>query len=174
MDGNAAMGHIGGKRQAIGFTLTEVLVAVVVGLLVLAGVHRIFISGLTTQTTTSLQMEVNRAAQVAIDDMAARLRGSSAVVDADPDRVAFTDQNGNNVRYWVSNRNLYRAINASNYTGGMKMAGDVSELQFLYYIQYPGTPAPSEAEAKQVVVLLEIERGGHSARLRSSVRLRNK
>ena len=95
----------GGRGSA--FTLIELLVAVLLGLLMLAGLHRIFVAGLKTQNTTSLQSEANRKAQVAMDEMISRLRGASEVKDASENRIWFIDQEDNNCRYWLDGGTLY-------------------------------------------------------------------
>ncbi|UCC67369.1 MAG: hypothetical protein JSV79_09570 [Armatimonadota bacterium] len=163
------------KTRLAGFTFIEVLVAVIVGLLVLAGLHRVFVSGVTTQRTTSLQTEVNRKAQVAMDDMASRLRGSAGVVEAGADKIWFVDQDENNVRYWVNDATLYRYRSADpgSYSGGERMATNVSHLGFEYYDDNGGPTAVAD-EAASVTAELVVERAGHSARLRSAVTLRNK
>jgi len=161
--------------KAGGFTLTELLVAALVGLLVLAGLHRILVAGLATQNMTSLQTEVNRRAQVAMDDMVDRLRGSSGVVDGEAERVWFVDQDEQNVRYWVDEGTLwrYRGVNTGSYSGGVRVAGDVLEARFEYFDR-SDQPVADPAEAEKVVVQLEVAQGGYSAWTQSSVRLRNK
>lgn len=163
------------RRRARGFTLPEVLVAVLVGLLVLAGVHRVFVAGLTTQTTTSLQTEVNRKAQVGMDDIIMRLRGGSSVVDAQADRIHFVDQNENNCRYWVEEGQLrrYCAAAAGAYSGGIRVASDITQLQFDYFNR-DGQPAATADETARAEVTLEVTKQGQNALLRSAVRLRNK
>jgi len=163
------------RTRFAGFSLVEVLVAVLVGLLVLAGLHRVFVAGLTTQQTTSLQTEVNRKAQVAMDDMISRLRGSSGAVEAQPNRVWFIDQDNNNVRYWVNDGTLYRyrSPDPGSYSGGVRLATNVSHIGFEYYDENH-QPASVADQACSVVVELVVERGAHSARLRSAVALRNK
>ncbi len=161
--------------RSTGFSLVEVLVAVLVGLLVLAGLHRVFVAGLTTQQVTSLQSEVNRKAQVAMDDMISRLRGSSGVVEAQPNRVWFIDQDDNNVRYWVSDGALYRyrSSDPGGYSGGIRLTTDVSLIGFEYYDDNH-QPASAADQVSSVVVELVVERAAHSARLRSAVNFRNK
>jgi len=158
--------------RARGFTFVEVLVSLVVGLLVLVGVHRLFVSGLKGQTATSLQTELNRKAQVALDDMIFWLRGSQDVLEGAADRVYFTDQSGDHtVRYWVSGGKLYRAQDSSHYSGGEVLASDVSQLVFSYQ-GLQGMPV-EPARAKVVGIQLQVGREGHSAWLKSSVKLRN-
>ena len=173
MDEMTRMRNMKGVRRAPGFTLVEVLVAVVVGLLVLVGVHSIFVGGLKTQTTTSLQMEVNRKAQLAMDDLTDRLRGGSAVVEAYSDKIVFTDQDGNNVRYWLNSGKLYRVLNAASYSGGIPVASNVSEFA-LEYRDLNGQPAATAAAAAQVIARVKVERERHSCLLRSGARLRNR
>ena len=163
------------SRAAPGFTLTELLVALFIGMLVLAGVNRIFLAGITTQNTTSLQTEVNRKAQVGLDSIVSKLRGSSGVIDASPSRIWFLDQEGRNCRFWLNGGALYRysGVSAGSYTGGERLASDVKQLQFTYQDR-SGAAATQADVVYTVVVLLEIERERHSARLQSAVRLRNK
>lgn len=162
-------------RTAVGFTLTELLVTLFVGLLVLAGVHRIFVAGVKTQNTTSLQSEVNRKAQVAMDDMISKLRGASEVIDASSNRIWFVDQDEKNCRYWVTDGTLHRYWDtaAGSYSGGMPLATDVVEMSF-EYLDRDGQPAPTADAAYTVSVVLHVERASHSARIESAVRLRNK
>ena len=185
------MGHIGntkwlGRGRSGGFTLTEALVAVAVGLLVLVGIHRIFVTGLGSETTTSLQMEVNRNAQVAMDDMMDRMRGGRTVVSASGDRIAFADQEGADVCYWVANRALYRAANIT-FTNGVPVASDVSALSFIYrnrYGQQITNLSDAPAQAVTVEVSLAVAKDNYpyqaksalrySSQLRSAARFRNK
>lgn len=185
------MRHIGTKRQSIpgragGFTLMEVLVAVVIGLLVLVGIHRVFVAGLSSETTTSLQTEVNRKAQVAMDEMIDRLRGGRTVVGAYADRIAFTDQEGAYCCYWVANRTLYRAANTT-FTSGTALATDVQALGFAYrnkYGQQVTDLSQAPAQAVTVEASLTVARDNYayqaksalrySSQLRSAARLRNK
>ncbi len=175
MDARLGMRNLTSEGGNSGFTLTELLVGLLVGLLVLAGMHRIFVAGLKTQNTTSLQTEVNRKAQVAIDDMISKLRGSSEVIDNAPERIWFLDQDGNNCRFWVNAGTLYRYLgeSAGSYSGGVPLATNVSQIQ-LEYLDPDGQPAASADAVCTVAVLLEVERAAHVARLRSAVRLRNK
>ena len=175
MDLKLRMRNLGSAGADRGFTLIELLVGLLVGLLVLAGVHRIFVAGVKTQNTTSLQTEVNRKAQVAIDNMVSKLRGSSEVLDASPGRIWFIDQDGKNCRYWLSEGTLYRYLgeSAGNYSGGVPLASNVSQMQF-EYLDQDGQPAASADAVYSVRVLLHVERSSHVAELRSAARLRNK
>jgi type II secretory pathway pseudopilin PulG len=175
MDATPVMRNLRHGTKTGAFTLTEVLVAILVGLLVLAGVHRIFVAGIKTQNTTSLQTEVNRKAQVAMDDMISRLRGASGVVDASPNRIWFVDQEDRNCRYWVNEGTLrrYCGVASGNYSDGVALATDVAELQIDYFDR-DGQPTATDDAAHSVTVLLQLDRSRHSARLQSAVRLRNK
>lgn len=162
-------------RGSSGFSLIEMLVAIVVGLLVLAGAHRIFVAGITTQNVTSLQTEVNRKAQVAMDDVISRLRGSSGVAEALPERIWFVDQDEWNVRYWVSEGKLYRYRGTAegSYSNGTLLASSTSHLSFAYYDE-DGQVTADAGAVRQVAAELHVERAGHLARLASAVWLRNK
>ena len=175
MDLKPGMRNLGSAGARRGFTLVELLVGLIVGLLVLAGVHRIFVAGVKTQNTTSLQTEVNRKAQVAIDNMVSKLRGSSEIKESLPGRIWFIDQDGKNCRYWLSEGTLYRYLgeSAGNYSGGVPLASDVSQMQ-LEYLDRDGQPAASADAVYSVRILLHVERSSHVAELRSAVRLRNK
>jgi hypothetical protein len=165
----------GGRRAGSGFTLTELLVALLVGFLVLAGVHQVFMAGLTTQNTASLQTEVDRKAQTGADRIVSSLRGSSGISDAAASRIWFLDQEGRNCRFWVSDGTLrrYRGVSAGSYSGGERLATDINTLQFTYRDRSGAITTQADL-ACSVDVLLEVERAAHSARLQSTVRLRNK
>jgi len=170
MYGKRLIRNLPGVSRCRGFTLIELLVASIVGLLVLAGVHRIFVAGLTTQNITSLESEVNRRAQVAMDDMMDRLRGSYGVREAGLDRIWFLDQDQYDVCYRIQSGKLYRS---GSYSGGIPVASDVSQLRFSYY-DANGQATSDVSRIVRVVAALEVARGGQSARLESAVRLRNK
>lgn len=174
------------RTASAALTLTEVLVAVVVGLMVLAGLHRIFVAGLTAESATSLEATSNRNAQVGMDHLLDRMRGAYLVTDASPHRITFrdVDQSGQ-VRthyYWVgTNRVLYYSLTA--YSNGVKVADEVSQMT-LTYLDSSGQPAASADRAARVIVGLSVEarEGVRDASLPrksttdlvSSVRLRNK
>lgn len=167
-----------------GFTLVEVLVTILIGLLVMVGLHQMFVGSLKAETTTSLQTDLDRAAQVAMDDILYWLRGTGpcplledptnyGIREGLADHIYFTDQTGaNTLRYWLASGKLYRAFNASKYTGGTVLASDVSRLVFGYQDKQGQPALPSDA--KIVTIQIEIKRSSHSALLSSSVRLRNK
>ncbi|MFB3880471.1 MAG: PilW family protein [Armatimonadota bacterium] len=68
---------------APGFTLVEALVAIIIAVLVMYGVHQVFVAGLTTQTTTSSQADVDRRAQVAMDEITSMLRQAAPSISGD-------------------------------------------------------------------------------------------
>jgi type II secretory pathway component PulJ len=187
------MRHIG----ISGFTLAEMLVAMLVGLLVLVGVQHIFTAGLTTQTTTSSQMEVDRRAQIAMDEITSLLRQASqsilyhqpAILDdfdpQHPDRIHFAaapgpdlepakDQNGydQDVHYWVENGSLKRKIGGSGYTGGRVLASGVTNLGFTFYDAH-GNITSDRRQTIRVGIALTIQDGKNWSVVQSSVRLRN-
>jgi prepilin-type N-terminal cleavage/methylation domain-containing protein len=180
-----------------GFTLVEMLVAVLVGLLVMAGLHQMFVSGLTAQTTTSSQMEIDRRAQVAMDEITSTLRQASPslltlqppILDnfdtQHPDRVhcaaapaanlePATDGSGNaqDVRYWVAGGSLYRKIGGSGYTGGSALATGVTKMAFTFY-DAAGNVTNDRAQTVRVGASLMIQDGANWSVIGSTVRLRN-
>ncbi|MFB3880591.1 MAG: PilW family protein [Armatimonadota bacterium] len=162
-------------KASRGFTLTELLVSLLVGCMVLAGVHSIFIAGISTQRTSSLQTEMNRKAQVGLDSITSKLRGSSGVIDASASRIWFLDQEGRNCRFWCTNGELrrYCGVSAGSYSGGERVATDVKSLQFTYRDR-AGNPATRADLVYSVAASFEVEKAGHSTRLQSVIRLRNK
>jgi hypothetical protein len=110
-----------------------------------------------------------------MDDMVDRLRGSSGVIDGEPERIWFVDQDEQNVRYWVEEGTLrrYRGVDPGSYSGGIRVARNVLQSRFEYFDR-SDQPVADPAEAEKVVVQLEVAQGGYSAWTQSSVRLRNK
>jgi Tfp pilus assembly protein PilW len=161
------------------------LVAILIGVMVLAGVHHIFVSGLTTQTTTSTQIEASADAQVAMDEMMDRLRGAYSISDlahlngsTTVNAIAFSDLDTSGAqrvwRYWRgTDAKLYRSLNTSGYSGGIAAATDVQQLVFDARDQNGNaTATPSQAIA--VVVSLTVKKGNASLDLVSRVRHRNR
>jgi len=177
MDLKLRIRNLSSERVSVGFTLMELLVALLVGLLVLEGVHRIFVAGLTTQYTTSTQTEVNRKAQIGIDSVVSKLRGSSEVKkDSAANRICFLDQEGHNIRFWLDGGSLvYRDWGASDgsYTGGTPVASNISVFDLDYYDEN-GQPTSIAGNVYSASVELEVKESRQSARLRSAVRLRNR
>jgi hypothetical protein len=128
---------------------------------------------LSTENTTSLQTEVNRKAQVAIDDIISRLRGGSLVLEGYTDSISFIDEDGNTVHYWLEGGRLLRNLEGGAPPPTVPLASDVSQLGFEYYVRR-GEPATTAGEAGLVAVSLEVTRERHSCLLRSAVKLRNK
>lgn len=171
------MRHIG-TRRAGGFTLVEALVVAVVGLLVLVGVHRVFVAGVGSQTTTAFQTEVTSKAQGALHEMVeggvwadttpsdpndreelcGGLRGARRITHGGVDRVSFEDRTGKVWRFYVSDRTLYRTDNPTGYSGGQPLCTDVERLSFAYYGfnaatgQYEQITDPAEVPTKAVRV----------------------
>lgn len=176
MDLKLRIRNLSSERVSVGFTLMELLVALLVGLLVLEGVHRIFVAGLTTQYTTSTQTEVNRKAQIGIDSVVSKLRGSSEVKDAAANRIWFLDQDGNNCRFRLENGTLFFrdwGASSGSYTGGTPVASDISVFDLDYYDEN-GQPTSIAGNVYSASVELEVKESRQSARLRSAVRLRNR
>lgn len=198
MDAGSRMRHI----DNWGFTLAEMLVAMLVGLLVVSGVYQLFVAGLTTQTTTSSQVELDRKAEVAMDDIAFRLRqggrsilyNTPAILDdwdsQHPDRIHFAappgadlepvpDPSGQpqEVRYWLNGHALMRKIGGSGYSGGVAAASDVQQLSFTFYA-YDGStgqlvPTTLAAQTVAVKALLTLQDGTTTSELESTIKLRN-
>lgn len=192
MDARVRIRHI----RSNGFTLSEMLVALVVGLLVLIGIHQIFVSSLTAQTTTSSQMEVDRRAQVAMDEITSMLRQASPsikeltsaiLVDYDaahPDRIDFAGPPGTDLeppkdddkgdiihyRYWLDSDALKRSIGGSGYTG--VLATGVTKLEFTFY-NVAGSVISDKTKTVRVGITLAIQDGRNWSVVRSAVRLRN-
>ena len=186
------------RRPCGGFTLIEMLVAVLVGLLVLVAVHGVFLASLTAERTTSSQTEVDRRAQVAMDEITSWLRHASPSIllntrpildDYDTlhrDRIHFAaapgadlepieDQAGldQDVRYWVNNGSLMRKVGGTDdYTGGVVLAKGVTELRFTFY-DVGGNAVTQAAQTVSVGVTLRIQDGTNWSLLQSAVRLRN-
>lgn len=208
MDAPLRIRHIAKRGTAIalcgrsGFTITEVLVALFIGLLILVGLHQMFVAGVSTEVTTSSQMEVDRKVQVAMDDIASRLRqaapsiltGARAILSdfdsAHPDRIDFAGPPGDNLepprdasgniihnRYWLNSGAVMRKIGGNGYTGGDQLADGAKSLAFQFYSRDPVTsqltPTTLAAQTVAVRVSLTIRDGKITSTLQSTVSLRN-
>ena len=158
------------------------LVSLILGLTILVGVYKVLSGGIMTQTTVLAQQEINRKAQVGMDEMVRILRGASQIQDAGTNRIAVTDQDGNSVRFYLSGAQLMKVVNGSSYSGGQSIASDITSLNFTYYALDTGTgarlalptPPPDLSQVKEVGVQLTAGQTGYVITLSSAARMRNK
>jgi len=175
-----------------GFALVEMLV----GLVVMAGLHQMFVSSLTAQTTTSSQMEADRRTQVAMAETTSALRQASPsglllaspiLADRDPthpDRIDCAGPRGadteppkgsgdvTHYRYWLDSGALKRSIGGSNYTGGSVLTTEVTKPAFTFY-DAAGNVSSKRTQTVRAGVGLTIQDGSSWSVVGSAVRLRD-
>lgn len=189
--------------KATGFTLVEMLVAIVVGLLLLIGIHKILVAGIGTQGVTSSQADVDRRAQVAMDDITFMLRQASPstlfntkaiLADYDParpDMITFAGPPGDDAeppidpatqrviayQYRLESGKLWRKRSVPGHTfEDVPVVTGVTALSFEFYrIDQNGQPVPTQLARDTVGVDLSItlRDGNITSTLRSSAKLRN-
>jgi prepilin-type N-terminal cleavage/methylation domain-containing protein len=135
-----------------GFTLAELLVAVSVLGLVMAGVFVLQREGQEAYLLGSSRVETQQNARVALDLMTRELRsaGSITTIASSPD-IRFVDQSGNTIRYcWSSSQTDCVSSGQLNYIGRkfntdptQCLTGGVQSLVLTYYdkssVLYTGT-----------------------------------
>lgn len=102
-----------------GFTLTELLVAVAVMTLVMAGVFVLQREGQEAYLLGSNRVETQQNARVALDLMTRELRSATSIttIASSPD-ITFVDQSGNTIRYcWSSSQTDCVSSGQLNYIG---------------------------------------------------------
>ena len=165
-------------RGRDGFTLPEALVALILGLTILVGVYKVLSGGIMTQTTVVAQQEINRKAQVGMDEMVRILRGASQIQDAGTNRITVIDQDGNSVRFYLSGAQLMKVVNGSSYSGGQSIASNITNLSLIYYYLNAGArqqqQPPNLSQVNEVGLQLTAGQTGYVITLSSAARMRNK
>jgi prepilin-type N-terminal cleavage/methylation domain-containing protein len=102
-----------------GFTLAELLVAVAVMTLLMAGVFVLQREGQEAYLLGSNRVETQQTARVALDLMTRELRSARSItsIASSPD-ITFVDQSGNTIRYcWSSSKTDCVSSGQRNYVG---------------------------------------------------------
>jgi prepilin-type N-terminal cleavage/methylation domain-containing protein len=176
---------IGSFRDARGFTLVELLVAMALLGLILAGVFTLQHQGIQSYLTGASRVEVQQNARTALELMVREFRSAQSVtaVGGAAD-VTFLDQTGATIRYQLSGTTLNRSINGVP----APLVGGVQTLTFTYYSAFdaanPANTVTTAVPGNVRVILIQIvtgtERGAspgspgdQRATVESTVKLRN-
>ena len=177
-------------RGEQGFTLSEMLVAMVIGGLVMAATYSTYMtqsrSYKTNEAVTALQQNL-RSAMYHLErelrmvgyDPTASMTVNFGFTNRVSNSVTFTmDSNGNGVL--DTNESITYARNATENTltrnsggGATALALDITEVEFLYYKEDGTTEATTHAEVRSVKVTLKASEGAHERELSTMVRCRN-
>lgn len=165
------------QRQA-GYTLIEALVAGLIMTLIGAGLWNLIRSSYDSQYIIMGENNVNANARQAIDELADRLRGASAVTAYATADITFTDNNGASVRYWRSGTTLRKTVNGAP-SGGSTVASGVQALNFVYWSwngsAWVSSSAPSDlSKVGAVDFTVTVTINGASRQLSGAVRIRQK
>jgi len=178
MMGRASGGRWRGRRRCAAMTLVELLVALIIVVIIAAGISRLLVSSWSSQRTVANQNAVQQEASAATDAIVDRLRGASGVQSGTAAELTAVFPGGSTERYYVVGRELRR--DRFNAATGVTTVGEVIsrivESLRLEYVRREGnalvsaTPGTAESVTVSVGVALE----GYRARETSVVKLRNK
>lgn len=168
-----------------GFTLAELLVAMALTGLVLAGAFAIQHQGTQSYLMGASRVEVQQNARTALELMVRELRSATAVtVVGGAADVTFVDQNGVTVRYQRVGTMLNRSANGVP----AALIGGVDALTFTYFSAFDGstntgtvTAVAANVRVIRIQMVTATERGASGARtpgdqhatVESTVKLRN-
>ncbi len=161
-----------------GFTLIEMIISGFVSVMLGAALWTLMRSSYDTQYTVLNENLVNTTTRQAIDTFADNLRGSAGITLCDGSSLTYTNNSGQNVRYWLSGTNLLKTVNALP-AGGTTVVSNVSAMTFSYWTwngtawvasSTPGTP--SAVSAVDFAVTLSLN--GASRKISGSAKIRQK
>jgi prepilin-type N-terminal cleavage/methylation domain-containing protein len=170
-------------RDARGFTLVELLVAMALLGLILAGVFTLQHQGIQSYLTGASRVEVQQNARTALELMVREFRSAQSVtaVGGAAD-VTFVDQTVATIRYQLSGTTLNRSINGVP----TPLVGGVQRLTFTYLTFNPATKnwdetlVPGNVQVIRIQIVTGTERGAspgspgdQRATVESTVKLRN-
>jgi prepilin-type N-terminal cleavage/methylation domain-containing protein len=171
-------------RDARGFTLVELLVAMALLGLILAGVFTLQHQGIQSYLTGASRVEVQQNARTALELMVREFRSAQSVtaVGGAAD-VTFVDQTGATIRYQLTGTTL----NRSNGGVAAPLVGGVQALTFTYFSAFDAatntgtvTALPGNVGVIRIQIVTGTERGAspgspgdQRATVESTVKLRN-
>jgi prepilin-type N-terminal cleavage/methylation domain-containing protein len=168
----------------LGFTLAELLAAMAVISLVMAGVFAIQRGSQHAYLLGSNRVETQQNARVALDLMTRELRSATSIRSITPD-VCFVDQYGQTIKYELSGSILNRYDNGTTCDNGTStpLIGGVQSLTLRYYDRsttlYAGTD-PNQIVVIKIRLVTKTEEtvapnspGDQRATMESTVQLRN-
>ncbi len=169
-----------------GFTLTELMIAVAVITIVLAGVFAVQQEGLQAYLWGSNRVETQQNARVALDLMTREIRSAASITTiTSATDITFLDQtlpNPKTIRYAVSGTTLNRTENGTT----TPLIGGVQSLTMTYYKvydvynnTYTTTTTATQVKVIKISIMTKTEEGvatgqpgDQHARMECTVRLR--
>jgi len=176
-------------RQADGFTLAELLVALAVLGFLLAGTFSILSNGVRAYDWGARRIEAQQSARLALERMAKELRdagydprstGLAALVVAAPDRVTFQqDLNGNGIVDATRERVTYllrpgESILRRDAGGGAQPVIEGVRRLRLSYVDRDGAPTTDARRVATIHIALEVGVSGPTTVMETSVSPRNR
>jgi len=171
-------------RNAGGFTLAELLVAMAVLGLILAGVFTIQQQGIQSYLTGASRVEAQQNARTSLELMVREFRSAQSITAVGgAGDVTFVDQTGATIRYRLTGTTL----NRSNAGVPVPLVGGVQALTFTYYSAFDAatntgtvTALPGSVRVIRIQIVTGTERpasvgspGDQRATVESTVKLRN-
>ncbi len=153
-----------GSQRRNGFTLVELMIAMAVGLVVLAAVYSLFIFQNKRYSIEEQIVEMQQNARAAMTTMVREIRmagydpnfdAASKVMTAAPTTFSFTtDDSSNNstITYAFDSTNLKITRNI-NLGGGQPLAENIQSLAFTYY-DADGTVTSTPSVVKGVLITI--------------------
>jgi prepilin-type N-terminal cleavage/methylation domain-containing protein len=165
-------------RRRRGVTLVEMMVALVVLSLVVAGIGEMLVSGWQAQEALAGQNRVQQLARTATDTISDSLRAATGLASGNAAQLTATFASGNTVSYYLQQgilkRTTYHA-DTGHTVAGETICPDTSALGFTYYArQGSGLVSAGATFGRAVQISVQVVAGASRATQTSLVDLRNK
>ncbi len=168
------------RRPVSGFTLVELLIAMLMSVLIGVGIWTLIRSSYDSQYELMNQNNANLGARQAIDYFADHIRGAQAITAAAASDVTFTDVSGNSVRYWRNTTdNTLRSTTGGLPNGGTVVVNGLQSLTITYW-SWNGTAWVSSTTPTDCTIVgavdisARVNISGYYRQVFSSVKIRQK
>jgi prepilin-type N-terminal cleavage/methylation domain-containing protein len=170
-----------------GFSLSELLVALVLIAMIMTGLWTIQQQGQQAYLFGQSRVEAQQNARVALDRLTTELRSATSITtatscDTGSNDITFVDQNGTSLRYDLSGTNLRRYVSTATPDADSVVIGSVVSLTLTCYASDGTTATATAASIRSIKISITSKTdeanasytgGNQYAVMETRVRLRN-